>query len=257
MAELYLNEASNIDLFNLFFGVRPSMIINNIFTNMNIKINNFKKFMKRICIMYDRVHRYVVNLKGEIFKIIRNRSFVPCSYFLKECLLLKWMIEVERVHVLKFEKKTYELNHMLVYLINANDVLIGELSNIIQKIVDTNLEEELKLLGLTNIPALSCMNDSIDFICYELNISSKHKYIIKIYELDGYDYLPSGLSTAYLNCKNEFQSLGYMGAVRIAGNEFKYLFLSVEEHPSAYLSTKDLRIFKLNVIQDYILFSTF
>lgn len=39
-------------------------------------------------------------------------------------------------------------------------------------------------------------------------------------------------STAYLNCKGRFESLGFMDASRISKKEFLCHFLSVEENPS-------------------------
>lgn len=66
------------------------------------------------------------------------------------------------------------------------------------------------------------------------------------------EYLPMGLSTAYLDCKNGFESLGFMGVTKISEFSHECFFLSIEEEPNFYLFHSDFfDIFKSNVIQAF------
>lgn len=250
-AERYLGELSNIDIFKLFFGIRPSVLLNKIFFEKEIKINELKSYLHSIGIINRRVFKYIMSLICGYFNAERTENYIPSSYFLKNHILLKWMIEVERIYVLTSTNDLDVLNHMLVYSFNSNDISVNELVNIIQNAVAVTSDEEFKLLGLLRVSPPSSMNSSTVFNSYEFELKNKKKFIMKIFDLEKYNYLPSGLSTAYLNYKFGFESFGYLGVMKISKSVFKYLLLSIEESPSFYLSSRNLIIFQYNVIQSF------
>lgn len=182
---------------------------------------------------------------------MKKLHYIASSYMLKECILLKWMIEVERVHVFKSVNSVEKFNHILVYLTNSNDVLVGELTKIVQKVVYLTSSEDLKQLGVQHVLLLNV--DHLGSISYKIELSNKKRYVIrKFYNLEEFKYLPSGLSTAYINCRSGIECLGFMGVVKHSENQLSYNFLSVQEKPSFYLSVEnDFVIFKDNMIQAF------
>lgn len=211
--------------------------------------------MEKIYFIYSRVHKHIIRLKDVIFRGDK-RGFITDPYLFKERILLKWMLEVERVFIINHIEK---FNNMLIYSNNVDDILLGELTILIQNVVDAKTNEEIELLGLKKVPethnyfSYYKVFDRYDVI----ELSNKKSYIIRIYNLEENYHLPSGLSTAYFNFKNGFQSLGFMGVVRISENQFKYLFLSIEEKPNFLISHSELSIFKTNAIQAFHFFHYF
>lgn len=59
--EIYIYELSNIDLFNLFFGLRPSVLLNKIFAKEDSNINQFIHYLCDVGIVYNRVRKYIMD----------------------------------------------------------------------------------------------------------------------------------------------------------------------------------------------------
>lgn len=249
--ESYLDELSDVDLFKLLFGSRPSVILNDVYTDECLKIDEFKEFMRRICIIYNRVYKYIISLKVRTFRLKKDEYNTPCSYYLKEYILIKWMIEIERVCVIYNTKKLKKHTHMLIYSINVNKNFFKEISNIIKCILDPELCNKIECLKLAEVPISNYNNNPMFFSCYEYEHINKKRYIIKIFDLEKCEDLPSGLSTSYLNCKDKSESLGFLAVMGDFNYQIKYVFLSVEEIPNFYLSKASLDIFKNNVIQAF------
>lgn len=245
-SENHLNEDSYIDLFKLFFGLRLSELFNSVFANKNINVERVKQFIDEIYYIYDRVFCYIDYMASPCSIALLYSDKFYQSYFLKEYILLKWMIEFERISLFRPAMEFKKFNHMMIYSINADKTLIEMLTILVQKILDINLTEDIKFLGLTHVKIPNSNEPN-----YEFNFSNEKSYVIRMYNLETYNKgcIPPGLFTACLNCKNGFESLGFMGIVRETKDTFKYYFLAIEEKPSLYILTSDLNIFKSNVIQ--------
>lgn len=247
--ERYFDELSNIDLFKLLFGVRPSVLLGKIFSKNNLVVEEFKQFMSQINIIFKRIHKYVLNLKQEFFKLEDDKYSIKYSYFLKECVLLKWMIEVERVYMFNNAKKFEKFNHMLIYSINTYYFLFEKIASIIEGLINVKSDYGLERLGLKKLPTRITNSISDSYKGYWFELRNKKKYLIKVFDLVSYNCLPPGLSTAYLNCRSCFENYGFVGLVKDSGNQFKYLFLSVEEEPTFNLSSYYLPSFENNIAQ--------
>lgn len=61
------------------------------------------------------------------------------------------MIEVERVYIDNPINESENPNSLMIYSINANDILIEKLTILIQYVIEAKTIEELELLGLTRV----------------------------------------------------------------------------------------------------------
>lgn len=184
----------------------------------------------RIYTIYKSVYRYLVNFYNRPFKIEGKEYLISYSlYCFKEWILLKWMIEVENFYIINYTKKLENFNHMLNCLANANDILVQEISSIIQNVVNTEPDLNFDSLGSRKATKLDCMFVSSSYSCYEFGLDNNKRYTIKMFDLEEYNNLPPGLSTTYLNYKDGFEILGYMAIMKISKQQYKYIFISVEE----------------------------
>lgn len=247
--ERTLDILSKKDFPKLFFGLKPSELFNNVYKEKDLNFEEFKELMSKIYIIYMRVQKNIKNLKNNF--LVKEESgdyYILNSYFFNYCILLKWTIEVERVCIINYPNKLENYNHILVYTTNVSDILLGELTILIKSILDVETDEERKLFGLTMVSIPNYKGGTMYIDSYEFKLSNDKRYIIKIFDLEKINQLPPGLSTAYLNFKTGFESLGFMG-VSFSKDEFKYSFLSVEENTGFYLAIYNLKVFKSNVIQ--------
>lgn len=97
---------------------------------------------------------------------------------------------------------------MLVYSVDVNDSLIDEVTKIIQNIIDSRPNDELKLLGLEKFLETDFM-ERRDFDTYVFNLSNNKRYTVNVFDIENFYEFPSGLSTTYLDCKS---GLGIYGS---------------------------------------------
>lgn len=127
----------------------------------------------------------------------------------------------------------------LIYSISTNDTIIKELTTMSKAICNTKPGKELKISKLTKAYFQEEMRSVSKFDCYVLEASNKKKYTVKIFNLNECDPFPSGMSTAYLNYRNGFESYGYLGRF----HSFRLCFICIEESTSLYISTNNFSAF--------------
>lgn len=247
--EKSFDDISNIDLFKLFFGTRPSIFFTEIFADKELNFQEFKQFIMNIRNIFVQTHHSFNHLATSRCFHVENDLRIITSNQYWHHIRLKWIIEVQKNFMLnRFEK----FNHMLIYSINTNDVLIKEITNMIQNLTDAILNEEIKLQGFDKCASKPDFIDLRLISFYKFELINKKRYTVKISNLENINGLPAGLATAYLNGKNGFISLGYVGINRSLEYVFSYIFFSIEEEPNFYLSETDsFDIFKSNVVQTF------
>lgn len=230
--ENYIRLSSKVDLFTLFFRTRPSTLINDVFSNVYLNFENITDFISDTNYIYNQASINLLEI-NKVYQGIKGGKYNEAgSFVLRKNLLLRWMAEINVKRVIDLFDSFERYNVALIYSINTNDVIVKELTLIVRSICDGELNMELQLRGLKKISDQKKMYNVVEFDCYEFAASNSKKYIIRIFDLNKDDFLPPGISTAYLNCKNEFESYGYLGSFF----NFKYNFISIEECTSFYIS---------------------
>lgn len=252
--ESYIDGLSSIDVFNVFFGLRPSRTFNTYFSRTGVGFTEFKEFMDKIYIIYERVRCYIqIDLDISNVKNDDSDHYINHWLRLKRFILLKWENKVSKNSISNIANRMKRPNHMLVYSININNILFEELDSIVEKVTSAKSDEEIKLLGLSKIKLPNRIYETKHFIFYQFSLTNNKSYVIKVSDLVNFNEFPFGLSTAYLNCKGGFESLGFLATTNHSYRRAtSHLFLSIEEAPSFYLSTNlDFNVFKSNAIQTF------
>lgn len=113
----------------------------------------------------------------------------------------------------------------------------------IELIADGDSEKALGDLNIKKFLITNGLFHAVKFDSYEIDILGK-KYLIKKFNRVDITYLPSGLSTAYLNLHDKFTSAGYMAIENMKGDYNNLIFLSVEEKMDGFFKIGDFEIFK-------------
>lgn len=136
--------------------------------------------------------------------------------------------------------------------------MIEDIAKKIQDVINGKSYRELRLIGLSEFSMPDDLVGRLNFDYFELEINSGKRYTVKLFNLAHYYELPPGLSTAYLNCRTDFECFGFIGAVNTSANDFRYIFLSIEENPIFYLSRdRSFNAFRSNEIQMFYFVSYF
>lgn len=217
-------------------------------------LNSINNTYLLVGIVFQELREYFLKIGKWSFPFLGYTSFI-----LKSNILVKFTIEVKKM---KIFSDIYGLDNSLspsqmnIYSINGDD-LVDKLSKIIKIIINEKLVGTLNKFGIRKITIPTYMFSRAGFDTYEITIISKI-YLIKVFDINNHDELPSGISTAYLNVKAMFESLGYLDFKKLDENNNKYFFISVEEKTDTYISTDNLVIFNehsqqiLNFILDLL-----
>lgn len=163
-------------------------------------------------------------------------SYITGAHILRCDLLFKWMTVIIGNDINEYYKNTKSSDHMMIYSINADNALIDELSNAISAIIDKESGKNTNLPGLRStyyeefsFISVNNISDSLYKNFYEFNAANQKIYEIKLFDLEMESDFSQGIPIAYLYCKTQYMSLGYLGYIRSFGKEGKYVFISVNE----------------------------
>lgn len=259
--------------------LKPSIVFSNDVTKANMNHSETTNFFRFLDQIYEVISSFLRNIEIKLLGYRWTNYSKDCQtpLLLKENLLVKWVIEVKKGLYLR-NLAAYKASNfgvqMPIYIINS-DILSKKLSSIIDDIImDKSKNIKFNLIGsiinrifktgterskLKNVSMPNEFFFGSTFDCYEINVDNKD-YLIKKFNLEECFELPSGISTAFLNTNNNFESIGYMGVCAydislLHSYKNTYFFLSVEEKLNIYISTCNLDIFKNNHSQAlYFLF---
>lgn len=237
--ETYLDIHLKMDSFSLLSRLKPSTLIDEFPNSLYLNIKEIKRIVNKLINNYFSIRRYmgIIWMDVNVPQTCRNYT-VFCSYVSRINLLFKWIYEVEKSYVDNTFDNFKKVKYMPLYSINMGYELINKLSSIVEKIFAMKPDEKIDLQEIVKIPSPIFMYDSKNIDCYKFELCNKKKYIIKVFDLENYELLPPGLSTAYLNSNGGFESIGFIGALCYSDNEFIYRFISVEEWTELYISVE-------------------
>lgn len=243
--ENYAFENKELSMFCL--QIEALEYANIVFEDIALTHDDIKVKIGRLSNIY-KMHRKFIHGFLDIINTIKKLPFdehLHTSAVLKTNITSKWMLEYNKEILFAFlarlEGHTLP-KQIIIYSINIDDITIEILTKIIETILTDPYMLIPKKYEVRTVDISEELFDWEDLESYEAIINDK-VYLIKRFNLESSDILPSGLSTAYLNIKGNFQSAGYLS--KIDDNNPIY-FLAIEEKMDCFFTTDNFEIFVNN-----------
>lgn len=237
---------------NLFFNrLRPSIFLLKIFDEKILNLEDIRWFLHKLLVIYQRVKECFEHFNDFLFEI-KDENRLPSKltpFILLINVFMKWDVEIGNQNivceVINPDEQKNKSESIIIYSNNA-DHLYEELIDIVKAILSEKSKEELDKMGISNPLFSESQFFTSNFDAYEITIHKK-EYLIKKFDYDTIIGFPSGISTAYLNLKNNFSSVGFI--CEDANNMRINYFLCVEEITSFYMTSDNIEAFKFNEMQ--------
>lgn len=242
---------------NLFVSqLKPSACLSLLIYKESFTHKEICDLLLKIAKMFEIINLLICDIKNRFWGL--NDRNLPIyeltSFILKENILVKWDVFClfnQFGRILKGTDSLECIDCMIVHSKGMDDYLVAKLSNFIKIIIKDGPGKYMKFKDIGNVAFENDMFSIANFDAYRIVVLD-NIYLVKKFNLKNISRLPSGLSTAYLNIKNDLKYIGYMGFKQHSNGLKEYYYLSVEENEIYYIKSDNLEIFKLN--ENQILF---
>lgn len=201
-----------------------------------------KLFMDHMIYFYNQIYDNIESLAIFSRGINNSKNYYALgSFMLIKNILFRWMDEVRRRYIVDTSEDIDDFYCIQLYSINVNDdVLEEEMANTIKNIINKELYKNFESHDSELYALPKNAEDFKPHAKYHIfKASNNKKCIVKVLDLVNNNISPSGVSTAYLNYKSGFKSLGYIGFSMISDSKFDYMLISIEEESDFYFSVME------------------